>query len=700
MLKKHLFFIMIFFLYLNLQGQTSSELSKLGKLDQNSEPSELINYTKKLLYKYNFNENLAYYLASTYAENKEKDSALKYLKKTVGMGFNDYRKIETDEAFSDLKESPEFNAIVKKAKKDFLSELSRKSIQLEEGETHTLYLRCDFKLPRVRVKLSYDPEYLYIKGKIIDEHFYDGNRSWRYGDGFFITFVTDPEASTGYTDKYYSFGFSQVDGAPTAVLVNKNGDYFLKKKQNLIPEIEIDLEWRTAYYDIKIPWKELYPFQPLMDEKAGINITYISKRNDDTRKFLHYVDDPNYDTERTDLRRYADIHFLPSDKENFRVEARLENRLVAGNELKLNLAGINPRDDEHNLSIKVFNKAAEEILTKAIDPDLGDFKKEYDLSFSAQMEPGLHEVQLLEDGKIIWQDKFYKFDFMLFSEINRIIGSNEGSGDQMIKNSLDALRYHFFELREEIGAFSKFDDIGQIKSGFDGLIELKEKIKVDKTIYNKEGYLLSAFKSQNDGSLQPFSIVLPKDFDPAKEYDLLIALHGSGVDEVNFVKNMSKRFDVRWSPIIIAPRGRHLSSWWTGKSESDIYELCNLADNLFNIRKCIAGGFSMGGYGVWRVTLKKPDMFDAGLVISGIPRNKWTESDEDNALNFLPEKCKTKYLVVHGTDDHSLDINETDRFVERLKSKGFSIDYHRIDGAGHGNYNFAKILENWIKENL
>jgi hypothetical protein len=45
--------------------------------------------------------------------------------------------------------------------------------------------------PRVELSSSFDTECFKIKAVVHDTHFKDGDRSWRYGDGFLINFITE-----------------------------------------------------------------------------------------------------------------------------------------------------------------------------------------------------------------------------------------------------------------------------------------------------------------------------------------------------------------------------------------------------------------------------------------------------------------------------------------------------------------------------
>lgn len=75
--------------------------------------------------------------------------------------------------------------------------------------------------------------------------------------------------------------------------------------------------------------------------------------------------------------------------------------------------------------------------------------------------------------------------------------------------------------------FNNRKEISTIKERFDDLNSLTDLFLQEKSLLKKDGYLLGAFLSGVDSTLQPFSLIVPKNFDVNKSYNLLTALHGS-----------------------------------------------------------------------------------------------------------------------------------------------------------------------------
>ena len=58
------------------------------------------------------------------------------------------------------------------------------------------------------------------------------------------------------------------------------------------------------------------------------------------------------------------------------------------------------------------------------------------------------------------------------------------------------------------------------------------------------------------------------------------------------------------------------------------------------------------------------------------------------------------FLVVHGDADPAVDIAATDDFVARLAAAGYDVEYHRIAGGGHGDFDTGAIVRPWLERHL
>ncbi len=141
-----------------------------------------------------------------------------------------------------------------------------------------------------------------------------------------------------------------------------------------------------------------------------------------------------------------------------------------------------------------------------------------------------------------------------------------------------------------------------LKAGEDRCADLK----AGKTPWEKQtGPVVRGFRSAIDGSVQPYGVDTPKDFDFGKPAKAYIWLHGRGdaMTDLPFVAERMKKgsqFAPPADTIVIHPFGRQCVGF-KGPGEADVLEgLAHLSSRYKTDENRIAlMGFSMGGAGAW-----------------------------------------------------------------------------------------------------
>ncbi|MGB2960481.1 MAG: hypothetical protein WBD30_16475 [Bacteroidota bacterium] len=554
-----------------------------------------------------------------------------------------------------------------------------------------------YELPEVDVALSFDHRAFKIRARVHDSHFKDGNRAWRYGDGFMMNFVVPRDKDSVYSDRFHAYGLALESGTPITALVNRDGEYFLWKRDEIAPQIEIDSVTMTATYLVTLPWEYLYPFHPLLKERAGINIRYTSQSEDRSRKRITYIENGHFDSESTKLRRFAPLTFVYSEQSPPAFTGELKNRLVSGKTLDVTFATWSSDEQEMRASLSIVDENKKEIwagsCTELLQPGRSTRWKPVTLPEGT----GMYEFVAVFQDSSRWEDSFYRYDPGDLEKMRKLLDAPPSEDKTLLEtSSRDGLRYRLTLLESRINTFTGRSSLRAVERDFEDLHSMVRDYESRQTIYASEGYLLSAFRSPIDSSLQPFSIVLPRNFDPAKRYNLHVGLHGSGVDEVGFIRNVTD--EEQEDHITIAPRGRDLSGWWRGQDQEDAADLVSLVKEIFQIDRTLCLGFSMGGYGVWRMSFLHSELFDGAICIAGTPSHHGPDPDDDMRTQIGKGK-ELAYLVIHGTDDHAVDIKQTDEFIGMLEEAGYHVTYVRVPGGGHGNFDPGPTLDKWLREN-
>ena len=166
----------------------------------------------------------------------------------------------------------------------------------------------------------------------------------------------------------------------------------------------------------------------------------------------------------------------------------------------------------------------------------------------------------------------------------------------------------------------------------------------------RRGKLGLGYVSKVDGSVQPYGLVVPKSYDPAKAIRLDVVLHGStrpvGLSELRFTARFDEGDGENLSPpdqpfVELHPLGRVENCYrWAG--ETDVFEAIDDVCRRYNIdrHRIVLRGMSMGASGTWHLGLKHPDRFIAlGPYCGYVDTHQFSETPLPNfvKVGVLPE---------------------------------------------------------------
>jgi predicted peptidase len=163
------------------------------------------------------------------------------------------------------------------------------------------------------------------------------------------------------------------------------------------------------------------------------------------------------------------------------------------------------------------------------------------------------------------------------------------------------------------------------------------------------------------GMVLPYHYHLPKNYDPAKRYPLMVVLpgHGMGWDGDNFLVELAADIPATawlqpaWTGsteelIVLAPQNQRVG----GAAEADL--LVKMLDQFgkdfaVDPERVYATTVSYGSQLLWNAFAKRPDLFAGGLVTGGFAVN--AEQAAAIAAAEIP------LWVTHGVHDHLLNIS-------------------------------------------
>ena len=192
-----------------------------------------------------------------------------------------------------------------------------------------------------------------------------------------------------------------------------------------------------------------------------------------------------------------------------------------------------------------------------------------------------------------------------------------------------------------------------------------------------------AYRSKVDDTLQPYRFFVPSNYDPAKKWPLVVALHGMGGDENSFFvaydNGVIRRIAETRGYLVACPKGRQSASMYMGPAETDVMDVLAEIKREYSIDedRVFLTGHSMGGYGTWSVAANHPGEFAALAPFAG------------GGTPFTTPKLRgiahIPWIVIHGDADPTVPVDESRKMVKLGQEHGTKIKYIEVPGGDHSN---------------
>jgi len=214
--------------------------------------------------------------------------------------------------------------------------------------------------------------------------------------------------------------------------------------------------------------------------------------------------------------------------------------------------------------------------------------------------------------------------------------------------------------------------------------------------------------------LEKCLLFLPDDYDPDKQYPLIIGLHGNGSnaylfsDLWKYIKDEGVIFAVPQSPYNYATQGGRYTQQCSWSIISNNKNLWEVADPLmieyflditrgisaeYNISKKILFGFSQGVAFAYAAGIKYHDVFDGLICFGGrLPdpgEYPWFLSAAD-----LKSNNDLKIFIAHGTKDPAINPSEARKSNRILKENGYKTRLEIFEG---GHYVLGDVLREGLR---
>ncbi|NLD93649.1 MAG: hypothetical protein GX639_13400 [Fibrobacter sp.] len=251
------------------------------------------------------------------------------------------------------------------------------------------------------------------------------------------------------------------------------------------------------------------------------------------------------------------------------------------------------------------------------------------------------------------------------------------------------------------GQFKATLNINQIWSAFADTANSHTNVRLRESYLNRSTPLIIAWVSPTDGQVSFTWLLLPAQWDPAKEYPLYVDLHGywdvpeSRLSYLNYpFQNQQNSFAFE-DGYNITPWGRG-NLWYRGISETDIHECIGTIKSLVHIDESrqYLFGHSMGGFGAWHIALGSPDTWAALGIYAGA-----LAYDNNSELNATAAKTLRNLptCFVVGTADDLYGANKT-AYQLLVDANNAHLSFVSFSGGHDFRQEDVEKMYLWMKE--
>ncbi len=180
------------------------------------------------------------------------------------------------------------------------------------------------------------------------------------------------------------------------------------------------------------------------------------------------------------------------------------------------------------------------------------------------------------------------------------------------------------------------------------------------------------------GQLQPYNLYVPNKEQPADGYGLTLLLHSLSANYNQYAgsKNQSQVGERGNGSLVLTPAGRGPDGFYAGVAEADTFEAWNDVARHYRLDADLTAvtGYSMGGFGTYRLLARWPDLFSRGWSVVGTPGSV---NDQLASLRNTP----VMNWVAAG--DELVNLQSTEKMQKDLTAAGLRYRHLLFPTADH-----------------
>ena len=202
-----------------------------------------------------------------------------------------------------------------------------------------------------------------------------------------------------------------------------------------------------------------------------------------------------------------------------------------------------------------------------------------------------------------------------------------------------------------------------------------------------------------------YEIYVPRGFDPARRWPVILALHGGGTLGTNGIQPTSgglaeaiRQFPDRFPAIVVFPHAHDdgFPVWQGPNGDAAMVEL-DRATREFSgdPRRIYLTGLSAGGNGAWYLAWRNPARFAAAVMVCSWVRAFHGPTNGRDYPAIAPPAESDPYgavarrlaplpvWLVHGDADPIIEVDESRRLFAAFRASGSDVRLTELPGVGH-----------------
>jgi dienelactone hydrolase len=232
------------------------------------------------------------------------------------------------------------------------------------------------------------------------------------------------------------------------------------------------------------------------------------------------------------------------------------------------------------------------------------------------------------------------------------------------------------------------------------------------------GMVVKAYRADWDGTLQPYALYVPRDYQPGRPggWPLIVALHGAFSDHRHNLRrvfgldNRPRETDGEASrnelplpdvpALVVSPFGRGELMGYDGLGGDDVMRVIADVRRAYDVdpERITLTGLSMGGDGAWQIGLRHPELFAALAPVCAVadyrrmvkpadaPLYDLDALDRQSPPALAANAAHLQVLIFHGDKDPVVPVADSRKMVERFRQLGMlgkNVRYTEFPGVAH-----------------